>query len=418
MEGGKNTDCVLDAFNRFFSEACVPKVCLPDKDGAVMKALTEGEIDIIGRDGVLARQRGIYFETCLAQDHSAHGRIEARIKMVQQSLERSNIRMDKMRTMGWQTLAKIIERDVNNIPLGYLQHDTDLGPLLQVLTPNSLKLNTASERAPSGLFTIPGHAKDMITDIEKKYKFWYEIWNTDYIPLIARRQKWFSQDDDLKENDVVYFKLADSALSSKWHIGKVEYVLPSRDTRTRKVGISFKHDTEDGSRKLSIVDRPVRQVVKLCDIEDSSLLDDITAVRNAAKKIIEDRNVEEIDDSTTPVENLEKPKVKTKKRKSELEKLEIENWQPPTERRRNKTPNKTILSSMNNSDLMSKLSKTPSPPIFLQATNIGYTLPVDNDEQQELENRGGEDGLAEWDKLFFATDFNCDSNNENELFLL
>ena len=418
MEGGKNTDCVLDAFNRFFSEACVPKVCLPDKDGAVMKALTEGEIDIIGRDGVLARQRGIYFETCLAQDHSAHGRIEARIKMVQQSLERSNIRMDKMRTMGWQTLAKIIERDVNNIPLGYLQHDTDLGPLLQVLTPNSLKLNTASERAPSGLFTIPGHAKDMITDIEKKYKFWYEIWNTDYIPLIARRQKWFSQDDDLKENDVVYFKLTDTALSSKWHIGKVEYVLPSRDTRTRKVGISFKHDTEDGSRKLSIVDRPVRQVVKLCDIEDSSLLDDITAVRNAAKKIIDDRNVEEIDDSTTPVETFEKPKVKTKKRKSELEKLEIENWQPPTERRRNKTPNKTILSSMNNSDLMSKLSKTPSPPIFLQATNIGYTLPVDNDEQQELENRGREDGLAEWDELFFATDFNCDSNNEYELFLL
>ena len=195
-------------------------------------------------------------------------------------------------------------------------------------------------------------------------------------------------------------------------------MLPSRDTRTRKVGISFKHDTEDGSRKLSIVDRPVRQVVKLCDIEDSSLLDDITAVRNAAKKIIDDRNVEEIDDSTTPVENFEKPKVKTKKRKSELEKLEIENWQPPTERRRNKTPNKTILSSMNNSDLMSKLSKTPSPPIFLQATNIGYTLPVDNDEQQELENRGGEDGLAEWDELFFATDFNCDSNNEYELFLL
>merc|ERR1712179_69850 len=315
------------------------------------KALTEGEVDIIGRDGVLARQRGIYFETCLAQDHSAHGRIEARIKMVQQSLERSNIRMDKMRTMGWQTLAKIIERDVNNIPLGYLQHDTDLGPLLQVLTPNSLKLNTASERAPSGLFSIPGHAKDMITDIEKKYKFWYEIWNTDYIPLIARRQKWFSQDDDLKENDVVCFKLTDSALSSKWHIGKVEYVLPSRDTRTRKVGISYKHDTEDGSRKLSIVDRPVRQVVKLCDIEDSSLLDDITAVRNAAKKIIDDRNVvpqceidkiivpeediitieesevEKIDNATTPDE----PKVKTKERKSELEKLEIENWQPPTE---------------------------------------------------------------------------------------
>ena len=92
---------------------------------------------------------------------------------------------------------------------------------------------------------------------------------------------------------MVYFKLTSSALSSKWHIGKVEYVLPSRDRKARKVVISYKHDTEDGSRKMSIVDRPVRQVVKLCNIEDTSLLDDIAAVRNAAKKIINDRKVKE-----------------------------------------------------------------------------------------------------------------------------
>ena len=67
---------------------------------------------------------------------------------------------------------------------------------------------------------------------------------------------------------------------------------------------------------------------------------------------------------------------------------------------------------------MSKLSKSPSPSMFLQTTNIGYTLPVENNEQQELENRGREDGLAEWDNLFFATDFNCDSNNTYDLFLI
>ena len=39
-----------------------------DKDGAVMRALAEGEVDIIGHDGVLARQQGIYFEPCFAQN--------------------------------------------------------------------------------------------------------------------------------------------------------------------------------------------------------------------------------------------------------------------------------------------------------------------------------------------------------------
>ena len=72
-----------------------------------------------------------------------------------------------------------------------------------------------------------------------------------------------SKDDNLKGNDVVYFKLTSRALSSELHIGKVKYVRPSRDIKARKVGISFKHDAEESSRKMSIVDRPVRQIVKL-----------------------------------------------------------------------------------------------------------------------------------------------------------
>ena len=197
-----------------------------------------------------------------------------------------------------------------------------------------------------------------MSEIEKKYQFWYEIWNTDYIPLIARRQKWFSSDDDLKENDIVYFKLTTSAIASRWHIGKVEYVIPSRDMKARKVGISYKHDTEDGSRKMTIVDRPVRQVVKLCDIEDSSLLDDITAVRNAARKIIDERRIvpenefkeadktevitiessgeddidtvpstDDVNDIVPPGDdtNETKQKIKPKKRKTKVEKLQIEN---------------------------------------------------------------------------------------------
>ena len=81
------------------------------------------------------------------------------------------------------------------------------------------------------------------------------------------------EDDDLNENNVVYIKITSDALSFK-----VEYIIPSRDMKAWKVAISYKHDTEDGYRKMAIVERPVRQVAKLCDIEDSSLLDDINAL--------------------------------------------------------------------------------------------------------------------------------------------
>ena len=80
LEVGKKTENMLDAFNRFFAEVCVPKSCFPDKDGALMKALSEGEVDLIGPDGVLARTRGIYFRTCVAQGHNEQQELKQELK--------------------------------------------------------------------------------------------------------------------------------------------------------------------------------------------------------------------------------------------------------------------------------------------------------------------------------------------------
>ena len=44
----------------------------------------------------------------------------------------------------------------------------------------------------------------------------------------------------MKEIDVVYFKLRESVLSTKWVLGKVEFVMISKDNKVRKVGISYK----------------------------------------------------------------------------------------------------------------------------------------------------------------------------------
>ena len=151
IEGGKDTGSFLCGFNRFFNECSVPKICFPDKDSALLKILSQGEIDLIGKDGVLSRERGINFQTCPAQGHNAHGMIERKIGLIQDCLNRSGIKNQRLHTIGWQTVAKQIERDINNIPLGYLWHTGERGPLLQILRPNLLKLNTNSERAPNGI---------------------------------------------------------------------------------------------------------------------------------------------------------------------------------------------------------------------------------------------------------------------------
>ena len=200
--------------------------------------------------------------------------------------------------------------------------------------------------------------------------------------------------------------------------------------KARKVGISYKHDTEDGSRKMSIVDRPIRQVVKLCDIEDTSLLDDITAVRNAAKKIIDDRKVitqeevqeiitikdsggDDIDTAPSPgsIDDVHSPEEILEIKEKKSRRKWISELTAPSN-----------LSSINNSNLNSELNLSPSPTLHLNPTTIGYAVIVDTEEGQygEQDNKKRDiEGLADWSRLLDTTD-NCDYNDINpyEIFLI
>ena len=114
----------------------------------------------------------------------------------------------------------------------------------------------------------------------------FKIWNNDYVPLIAKRQKWHDGDDDLAPNDIVYFKLKDSMVGAKWLLGKVEDVVFSKDGKVRKIVVGYKYDTEQGDRMFRVVERPVRECVKLFNVEDTTLFQDIAEVRDLCSKVL------------------------------------------------------------------------------------------------------------------------------------
>ena len=121
IEGRKTGHC-LDGFNRFFCESAVPKFVYTDEEGGLMRSLEQGEINLQDLSGILSRQRGIEFQPVVPQGHSAHGRVERRIQMLQKSLKQSEIRNSRCTATGWQTIAKLVEHAVNSIPIGFLNH--------------------------------------------------------------------------------------------------------------------------------------------------------------------------------------------------------------------------------------------------------------------------------------------------------
>ena len=114
--------------------------------------------------------------------------------------------------------------------------------------------------------------------IEQIYNLWFKVWNIDYIPLIMDRQKWHHRGENLVENDLVYFKMTDTPLAADWRLGKVKNTKIGRDGLIREVGVSYKilinpyADSSDWTH--SVVERPVRAIVKLFKIEDTTILEE------------------------------------------------------------------------------------------------------------------------------------------------
>ena len=325
---GKDTSSILDGCSRFFCEATVPKVMLTDGDGAMLRAFTRGEILLSDVAGNLYREKGVHFEVCSPQGHSAHGKVERKIRSLQDSLNQSEIEHSRCTATGWITVAKAIEHEANNIPIGYLyeRSSIDGNPVLRMLRPNSLKGFGLTDRAPGGLFNIPNTPVDLMSKIQNLYDAWYKCWAASYVPMLLERPKWKMEYDNLQQNDVVYFKMTDSPLGASWRLGKVEDVKVGKDGCVREVLIAYKIMEEDeNSWRHSTVWRPVRECLKLFHVDDTTFMDDMREIRVKAEEILFQKKEESREVTEDDVVQSESyvQKKKKKKRSTELDQLKL-----------------------------------------------------------------------------------------------
>ena len=97
-----------------------------------------------------------------------------------------------------------------------------------------------------------------------------------YIPKLIYRPKWHKDEENLQERDLVYFqKDPDNPLGSKWVMGLVDQVIRSRDGKVRRVIIKYQNHGEELPR---FTDRSVRKLVKIYDIDEFVLQDDLSEV--------------------------------------------------------------------------------------------------------------------------------------------
>ena len=136
------------------------------------------------------------------------------------------------------------------------------------------------------MFNIPESPADTMTKIAETYDLWYHCWATSYVPLIMERKKWFVGDENLKVNDIVYFKLEDSPLGALWRVGKVDSVKLSRDGKVREINVTYKVITDDEPGwRHNVVMRPVTQCIKLFKMEDTPYAENMKEIKLLAEQI-------------------------------------------------------------------------------------------------------------------------------------
>ena len=302
----KSADGVIDGINRLSCEVGVPKFIIVDQDTGITKALTDCEVSLKDLQLHLYQEKGIQFRTVPVSGHNMTGLVERKIKSVQESMERMEIYKMRLHATGYQTLFKLIENDLNNLPIGFgYGRSDDNSPILKLIYPNLLRLGRNNSRSLDTIIKIPKTPGDMMDKIEKAYQTFYELWNTVLIPKMMKPSKWFNDSEvQIVPGDIVYFKKVENELNHQWTVGKVTDVSYSKDGKARKAIIIYQNASEDFGNKRT-TERAVRSLVKLFNVDDKLWTSELSYV----DKIIADISEEKTDEESSNVQPLVEQEV-------------------------------------------------------------------------------------------------------------
>ena len=283
---------ILDGITRLAAEVGFPKYLMIDQDSAVLKGLKEATVNLRDLQHRIYSENGIIFTTCPVGGHNVHGHVERVIRSVQELLEEGGIKQQRLHATGFQTLLKLVENDYNSLPIGY-SYDRSLSntPLLKIITPNFFKLGRNNNRALESPIEVPNNGGELLQKVNDTYQGLFKLWSNVYVPKLVYQPKWHKDDKDLKEGDLVYLqKDPDNPLGGKWIMGVVDQIIRSRDGRVRRVIVKYQNHNEDVPR---FTDRSIRKLVKIFDIEEYVLQDDLSEL---LRRLDATRTQDELDD--------------------------------------------------------------------------------------------------------------------------
>ena len=143
---------------------------------------------------------------------------------------------------------------------------------MDLITPNRLLLGRNNDRCPVGPVAVSRDFNKIISNNKKIYNAWFENWLVSHVPKLMEQPKWFRDDRDLKEGDVVLFTKQESELGSNYQYGIVSAVEYGRDGKIRKVHVRYRNHNENVDR---ITFRSARTLVVIHSVDEVNIMQEL-----------------------------------------------------------------------------------------------------------------------------------------------
>jgi len=260
----------IRAFIRLSCEVGYPKVLLPDAGSQLMKSCQDMQFDYKTIQNEFYKDSKVEFKPCPVGGHNMHGRVERKIKEIKKSLEKG-FQNDRLSILQWETVCAQIANSINDMPLALHNKVSDF-EIMDLITPNRLKLGRNNDRSPEGTMKTTSDPDKFLKANSKIFNAWFETWLQSHLPSLMYQPKWFNTSYDIQVGDIVLFLKQDNVLCNKYQYGMVKSCTPDKDGRIRKVNVKYRNFNENVDRETQ---RAVRELVVIHCVNELDIIQEL-----------------------------------------------------------------------------------------------------------------------------------------------
>ena len=206
--------------------------------------------------GRLWKEQKVIMDYSTPLAHNEHGRVESKIKILKEYLEKIGHTKRKHSFVEWESICLSISSMINGLPICHNQDERNAGDELGLITPNMFIMGRNNNRSPEGFASMefdPNRALERMSDINSQLLDILADYVHRFIP--GRR---LAEGQTPEEGDIVLFvmKEAEKSRNVRHKYGRI--LSTNVDGRPNKVRIIYKNHSETIMRE---VERNIKDVV-------------------------------------------------------------------------------------------------------------------------------------------------------------